>query len=89
MASVGKLPAMQVRILGTLAGLTPRWTLSGGGALAGVYTQHRTTRDLDLFCQARRALERAPEEGPMRALERYRDELVEYVLAQAVPELPE
>jgi hypothetical protein len=42
-----------------------RWTLSGGGALAGVHTQHRTTRDLDLF---------------------YRDDLVEQVLAQVVPE---
>jgi hypothetical protein len=65
-ASAGKLTALQVRILGTLAGLTPRWTLSGGGALAGVHTQHRTTRDLDLFYQARRALERAPEDAKAR-----------------------
>jgi Nucleotidyl transferase AbiEii toxin, Type IV TA system len=65
-ASAGKLTALQVRILGTLAGLTPRWTLSGGGALAGVYTQHRTTRDLDLFYQARRALEHAPEDAKAR-----------------------
>jgi hypothetical protein len=65
-ASAGKLTALQVRILGTLAGLTPRWTLSGGGALAGVYTQHRTTRDLDLFYQARRALEHAPEDTKAR-----------------------
>ena len=66
MASAGKLTALQVRILGTLAGLTPRWTLSGGGALAGVHTQHRTTRDLDLFYQARRALEHAPEDAKAR-----------------------
>ena len=61
--SAGRLTELQVRILGTLAGLTPRWTLSGGGALAGVHTQHRTTRDLDLFYQARRALDRAPEDA--------------------------
>ncbi len=66
MASAGKLTGLQVRILRTLAGLTPRWTLSGGGALAGVYTQHRTTRDLDLFYQARRALEHAPEDAKAR-----------------------
>lgn len=66
MVSAGKLTALQVRVLGTLAGLTPRWTLSGGGALAGVHTQHRTTRDLDLFYQGRRALERAPEDAKAR-----------------------
>lgn len=66
MASGGRLTALQVRILRTLAGLTPRWTLSGGGALAGVHTQHRTTRDLDLFCQACRALDRAPEDAKAR-----------------------
>lgn len=66
MASAGRLTALQVRILGALAGLTPRWTLSGGGALAGVYTQHRTTRDLDLFYQACRALAHAPEDAKAR-----------------------
>ena len=66
MASAGKLTALQVRILGTLAGLMPRWTLSGGGALAGVHTQHRTTRDLGLFYQARRALEHSPEDAKAR-----------------------
>ena len=66
MASAGKLTALQVRILGALAGLTPRWTLSGGGALAGIHTQHRTTRDLDLFYQARRALAHAPEDAQAR-----------------------
>ena len=59
--SAGKLTPLQVRILGALAGRSPRWTLSGGGALAGVHTQHRTTRDLDLFYQGRRALDQAPE----------------------------
>jgi hypothetical protein len=32
-----------------LAGITPPWTLTGGGALAGVHLGHRETRDLDLF----------------------------------------
>ncbi len=31
--------------------MTPPWTLSGGGALAGFHTAHRDTRDLDLFWQ--------------------------------------
>lgn len=47
--SGGRLTPLQRRILGTLCGLTPPWTLTGGGALAGVYLGHRTTRDLDLF----------------------------------------
>jgi hypothetical protein len=32
-----------------LASLRPPWTLTGGGALAGVHLGHRETRDLDLF----------------------------------------
>ena len=32
-----------------LSGLQPAWTLTGGAALAGFYTKHRETRDLDLF----------------------------------------
>ena len=45
---LGRLTALQERILVLLAPL-PSWTLTGGAALAGFYTQHRTTRDLDLF----------------------------------------
>jgi hypothetical protein len=52
----GRLTPLQVAVLRALAGLTPRWTLSGGGALAGVHTRHRATRDLDLFFQRRRSL---------------------------------
>jgi hypothetical protein len=33
--------------------LTPPWTLTGGGALAGVHLGHRETRDLDLFWRNR------------------------------------
>ncbi len=44
-----KLRPLQRRILKVLAGVTPVWTLSGGGALAGVHLGHRETRDLDLF----------------------------------------
>lgn len=43
------LSALQVRVLRALAGLEPPWTLTGGGALAGLYLGHRKTRDLDLF----------------------------------------
>lgn len=46
---LGKLTDLQARVLATLAPVEPRWTLSGGAALAGFHLQHRTTRDLDLF----------------------------------------
>ena len=52
----GRLTALQERVLIVLAGVDPPWTLSGGGALAGFYTAHRETRDLDLFWQQRRDL---------------------------------
>jgi hypothetical protein len=45
----GSLDPLQIRVLRILSGMEPRWTLTGGGALAGVFTGHRTTRDLDLF----------------------------------------
>lgn len=48
-----KLRPLQRRILRELAGLTPPWTLTGGGALAGVHLGHRETRDLDLFWRNR------------------------------------
>ncbi len=51
-----QLSPLQRRILETLASLEPRWTLTGGGALAGVYLGHRSTRDLDLFWRERRSL---------------------------------
>lgn len=57
------LSALQVRVLGVLAGIEPRWTLTGGGALAGVYLGHRRTRDLDLFW---RGLSVLPDLEPVR-----------------------
>jgi len=54
--SLGRLTAIQQRVLETLADVEPRWTLTGGGALAGFYTQHRDTRDLDLFFRDQRTL---------------------------------
>jgi len=48
-----RLTPLQERILRSLAGLRPRWTLTGGGALIAVYTAHRDTRDLDLFWRGR------------------------------------
>ncbi len=59
---VGRLSALQVRVLRVLAGLRPRWTLTGGGALAGMYTKHRETRDLDLFWHAVRELGTLPKD---------------------------
>lgn len=44
-----RLTPLQRRILRVLASLRPPWTLTGGGALAGVHLGHRETRDLDLF----------------------------------------
>jgi len=58
-----KLTPLQRRILHVLSFLTPRWTLTGGAALAGVYLGHRTTRDLDLFWRSRPALGDAPSEA--------------------------
>jgi hypothetical protein len=48
-----RLTPLQRRILRVLAGLTPPWTLTGGGALAGIHLGHRKTRDLDLFWRHR------------------------------------
>ena len=58
-----KLTPLQRRILHVLSRLTPPWTLTGGGALAGVYLGHRTTRDLDLFWRSRPALGDAASEA--------------------------
>jgi hypothetical protein len=54
--ALGKLNALQERLLVVLAGVDPPWTLSGGAALAGFYTAHRETRDLDLFWQRQHVL---------------------------------
>ena len=51
--SGGKLDALQLRVLETLAAVEPRFVLGGGAALAGVYLGHRETRDLDLFWRER------------------------------------
>ena len=60
--SVGRLSPLQARVLHVLASLRPRWTLTGGGALAGMYTKHRETRDLDLFWHAAKELGSLPRE---------------------------
>jgi len=51
------LGPLQLRVLETLAGLDPPWTLTGGGALVGFHLHHRTTRDLGLFLHGRATLE--------------------------------
>jgi len=60
--SGAKLSPLQWRILRILAPLQPRWVLTGGGALAGFYLQHRSTRDLDLFWRGRDQLDPLPRE---------------------------
>jgi hypothetical protein len=62
--SGGRLDPLQRTVLKTLASMSPRWTLTGGGALAGFHLGHRTTHDLDLFWHATSTLgERADEVG--------------------------
>lgn len=51
-----QLTPLQERVLVLLAELQPPWTLTGGGALAGVHFGHRATRDLDLFWHGRAEL---------------------------------
>jgi hypothetical protein len=57
-----RLTPLQWRILAVLAGIEPGWTLTGGGALAGVYLKHRTTKDLDLFWHGQDRLGDLPRE---------------------------
>ena len=47
-------------MLEALAGVKPRFVLSGGAALAGVHLGHRPTRDLDLFWRLRAELGELP-----------------------------
>jgi hypothetical protein len=58
--ALGRLTPIQERVLAVLAAIEPRWTLTGGGALAGFHTGHRGTRDLDLFFRGQGFLEDLP-----------------------------
>ncbi len=58
--SGGSLTELQKRVLDAVAGVEPPFVLSGGGALAGVYLGHRTTRDLDLFWRNQARLDDLP-----------------------------
>lgn len=58
-----RLTALQGRLLEVLAAVTPRWTLTGGAALAGFHLHHRSTRDLDLFWRGRDVLDREVEDS--------------------------
>lgn len=55
------LSPLQRRVLGLLAGMEPRWSLTGGAALIGLHGVPRTTRDLDLVFRGRETLERTPD----------------------------
>jgi hypothetical protein len=80
-----KLTPLQRRIVRVLATLTPPWTLTGGGALAGIHLAHRTTRDLDLFWRDRPAL------GPLvtQALELLRADRMDVVALRTTPTFSE
>lgn len=52
-----RLTGLQRRVLCAAADVDPRWTLTGGAALAGFHLGHRTTRDLDLFWNGRARLD--------------------------------
>jgi hypothetical protein len=54
------LTPLQRLVLARLSPLQPKFTLTGGGALAGVHLGHRTTRDLDLFFRGRWQLTTEP-----------------------------
>lgn len=58
--TLGRLSALQVTILSTLAEVQPPWVLVGGAALVGFHLPHRTTRDLDLFWDGLPGLGRLP-----------------------------
>lgn len=57
--SGGSLSPLQRRLVVLLAEVVPPWILTGGAALAGFYTHHRRTRDLDLRWPALANLEQA------------------------------
>lgn len=58
--TAGRLSALQVTILSTVAEVQPPWVLAGGAALVGFHVPHRTTRDLDLFWHGLSGLGRIP-----------------------------
>ena len=76
-----KLTPLQRRIVRVLATLTPPWTLTGGGALAGIHLGHRTTRDLDLFWRDRPALGQSVTE----ALDLLRADRMDVVVLRTAP----
>ena len=60
---MSRLTALQQRVLVVLArNLTAPWVLTGGAALGGFYTMHRSTRDLDITPGDRRTLGNLPGE---------------------------
>lgn len=60
--TIGRLTPLQVYVLKLLAPIRPSWTLTGGAALVGWHTHHRTTRDLDLFWSGEHVLGGLPQE---------------------------
>lgn len=66
----GRLSRLQSEVLSALAGFEPPWTLTGGAALSGFHTGHRTTRDLDLFWRERSSVAEFAEDVTGRLLQR-------------------
>ncbi len=77
----GSLSPLQVRILRVLAGMSPPWTLTGGGALGGFHLGHRGTRDLDLFWRNRARLEDLPDQ----VKERLQQDGLEFSVLRSAP----
>ena len=57
------LQPIQRLVLVALAALEPRWTLSGGGALAGFHLGNSLTRDVDLFFRGAATLGRVGDDA--------------------------
>ncbi len=81
--AVGRLSPLQVRVLEALAGVSPPWTLTGGGALAGFHTAHRTTRDLDLFFRGENTLG----DVPLEVRDRLADRGISATVVRTTPRL--
>ena len=56
-----RLSPLQERILRVVAGVEPQPVVTGGAALAGFHTCHRTTRDVDAFWRGRDSLGELPQ----------------------------
>jgi hypothetical protein len=80
--SGSRLSPLQERLLALLADVDPPWTLTGGAALVGVYTRHRTTRDIDLVWYEANSVA----EGALAVEERLSTAGLDYSVLQTHPQ---